>query len=43
MGYCSLDVEVKDKVKEKVQRILKDADIAGDTVVLMGGDRVMMK
>ena len=29
-------MEVKDKMKERVQRILRDADIAGDTVVLTG-------
>ena len=36
-------MESKDKVKEKVQRILKDADIAGDIVVLTSRDGVMKK
>ena len=43
MGCCSSAVEAKEKAKEKVQRILKDVDIARDTVVMTGGDGVMIK
>ena len=33
----------KDKIKSKVQCILKDADLGGDTVLLTGDDGVTMK
>ena len=43
MVYCSSALKAKDQIKAKVQCILRDADIGGDTVLLTGGDGVIMK
>ena len=43
MGYCLSPLDAKDNVHGKVQLMLRDAGIAGDTVVLTGGDGIMMK
>ena len=42
MGYCSSALDAKDQVKGKIQLTLRDAGVEGDTVVLTGGDGVMM-
>ena len=43
LGYCSSAMDAKDTVHPKVQKILRDAGITGDTVSLTGGDGIMMK
>lgn len=43
IGYCLSALDAKDNVHGKVQLMLKDAGIASNTVVLTGGDGIMMK
>ena len=43
LGYCSSAMDAKDSVHLKVQKILRDAGITGDTVALTGGDGIMIK
>ena len=43
LGYCSSAMGTKDNVHPKVQKILRDAGITGDTVSLTSGDGIMMK
>ena len=43
MGYCSSAVDARDKVKLAVQKLLREASVDGDTVVLTGSDGIMMK
>ena len=37
MGYCSSAVDAKNNFYGKLKIMIRDADIAGDTVVLTGG------
>ena len=43
MGYCSSAVDARDTVKLAVQKLLREASLNGDTVVLTGSDGIMMK
>ena len=43
MAYCSSTVEARHTMKGKVQQILREDSIDGDTVVITGLDGIMMK
>lgn len=43
MAYCSSAGEARDTVKGRVQQLLRDESIDGDTVVITGLDGIMMK
>ena len=43
MVYCSSVVDACDRVKSVIQKLLRDASVVGDTVVLTGSDGIMMK
>ena len=42
-GYFASAIDAKDNVHPKVQKILRDAGITGNTVSLTGGDGIIMK
>ena len=43
MGYCSSAVDARDTVKLAAQKLLREASIDGDTLVLTGLDGIMTK
>ena len=43
MVYCSSAADARDSVKIAIQKLLREASVVGDTVVLTGSDGIMMK
>ena len=43
MVYCSSAADARDSVKIAIQKMLREASVVGDTVVLTGSDGIMMK
>jgi len=43
MGYYSSAVDARDTVKLAIQKLLREASVDGDTVVLTGSDGIMIK